>query len=77
MTNRYVPGPLDEYVVWYQDVRSSPDDRAWYIADQHGSTIAFTGNAGTGTARLRYDVTPVSHPAGTGVPSSSNAPNGR
>lgn len=53
LRSRYVPGPnIDEYVVWYQNIDTSTDKRAWYLTDQLGSTIAFSGNTGRGT---RYD----------------------
>jgi RHS repeat-associated protein len=51
---RYVPGPgTDEPVVWYEGPGLA--DRRWLHADERGSIVAVSNNAGAAIAINRYD----------------------
>jgi RHS repeat-associated protein len=51
---RYVPGPgTDEPLVWYEGATLS--DRRWLHADERGSIVAVSNNAGGVIAINRYD----------------------
>jgi RHS repeat-associated protein len=62
---RYVPGPgADEIVMWYEGAALSSTTRRWLQADERGSIIAVSDNAGALVATNEYDE--------YGIPAASN-----
>jgi RHS repeat-associated protein len=58
LLRRYVHGPgYDEPLVWYESGSATPSaaSRRWFVADERGSIIATTDNAGTVLGANTYD----------------------